>query len=199
MVYTFTLGPRRGWLTRLLGRSPLVRTSDRLEALTLLLVTILVLGAAPIAGAVGTVVYSSHSAAYARQADGRHPVPATVVQDSDLTVRPYSVTATVHARWQDHGRNHEATFAWDRAARAGEHLDIWVDGAGDYAGPPPPPGRAASDAICAGVVLWLAAVTLAAMTFTVVRFRLNRIRHAGWDRALRGLVGDDGGRRSSER
>ena len=198
-MYTFTLGPRRGWLTRLLGRSPLVRTGDRLEALTLLLVTVLVLVAVPIAGAVGTGVYSSHSAAYARQTNGRHTVTATVVQDSGLTVRPFSVMATAHARWQDHGRNHEATFAWDRAVESGEHLTIWVDGAGEYTGPPPPPGRAASDGICAGVVLWLGVVTVAAMVFAVVRFRLNRLRHAAWDRALRGLVDDDGGRRSNER
>ena len=198
-MYTFTLGVRRGWLTRSFGRSPLVRTTDRVEALTLLLVTALVVVTAPIAGAVGTGVYSSHSAAYAEQANGRHAVTATVVQDSPLSVRPYSVTAAVHARWQDLGRNHEATFAWDRPAEAGAHLRIWVDGAGDYAGPPAPAGRAASDAICAGVVMWLAAVTIGAMAVGLVRFRLTRLRHAAWDRALRDLVGDDGGRTSSER
>ena len=198
MVSAFTLGPRRGWLTRPLGRSPLVRAGDRVEALTLVLLTVLVMVAAPIAGAVGTGVYSSHSAAYARQVEGRHTVTATAVRDSDLTVRPYTVTAIAHARWQDRGRIHEAMFAWDRATEAGERLTIWVNGAGDYAGPPPPRGRAASDGICAGAVLWLGVVTIAAMAFAVVRFRLNRLRHAAWDRALRDLV-DDGGRRSSER
>jgi hypothetical protein len=32
----------------------------------------------------------------------------------------------------------------------------------------------------------------------LARFRLDRRRHAQWDRGLRGLVGDDGGRTSSE-
>jgi hypothetical protein len=36
-MQTFTLGLRRSWWIRVLGRNPLVRTSDRVEALVLAL------------------------------------------------------------------------------------------------------------------------------------------------------------------
>jgi hypothetical protein len=198
-VHTFTFGARRGWFARLLGRNPLVRSTDRLEALTLLLAVVLVALAAPIAGAVGTAIYSSHRALYAEQVKTRHTVTATVAQDSAVIVRPFSVTATVHGRWQDRGRNHEGSFVWDRPAKAGQHLTIWVDDRGEYAGPPAPRGRAAAEGASAGVVMWLTAAALGATLVILVRFRLDRRRHAAWDRSLRGLVGDDGGRRNSER
>jgi hypothetical protein len=195
---TFTFGTGRGWLDRLFGRSPLVRGSDRVEAVVLLLAMVAVLVAVPIAGAVGTAVYSSRSAVYQEQARVRYAVTATVVQDSTVTVRPYSVIVAVHARWQDHGRTHDGTFGWDRAAKVGEHLPIWVDDKGDYAGPPAPPKRAAADAVAAGTVMWLAVVAVTGTLIALVRFRLDRHRHDGWDRGLRSLVGDGGGRTSSE-
>ena len=195
---TFTLGPGRGWLARLSGRSPLVRRSDRVEALVLLLALMLVLAAAPVAGAVGTAFYSSRSAFYQEQAKARHNVTATVVQDSTVIVRPYSLLVAVNARWQDHGITHDGTFGWDRTAKAGEHLSIWVDAKGNYAGPPAPPKRAAADAVVAGTIVWLAAVAVAGTLFALVRLRLDRQRRAGWDRGLRSLVGDDGGRTTSE-
>ncbi|AQT79278.1 hypothetical protein B1R94_08360 [Mycolicibacterium litorale] len=190
---------RRSWFTRLFGRSPLVRSSDRVEALTLLLAVIVVLVAMPVAGAVGTAVYSSRSAVYDAELRSRHPVTATVLQDSDATMRPYSVTFAARGRWRDHGVVHEDTFAWNRAVTAGEQLTIWVDEHGDYAGPPARPHRAAADGISAGAVLWMTVVTLAAAMVALVRFRLDRRRHAQWDQGLRTLVDEGGGRTSTDR
>ncbi|MGY4711686.1 Rv1733c family protein [Mycolicibacterium sp. CBM1] len=186
---TIVFRPGRGVLGRLIGRNPLVRSTDRLEALALLLAVALVLVAVPVAGAVGTAVHSSRAAVYAAQVHSRHPVAAAVVRDSDASVRPYSVTFSVHARWSDRGVTHEADVPWDRSVKAGEQLSIWVDNAsGDYAGPPPRPDRAAADAISAAVVLWLSVVTLAASAIGLVRFRLDRRRHAQWDQGLRTLA-----------
>jgi hypothetical protein len=53
---TFTLAPVGGWIVRAFGRNPLVRTSDRIEALLLILAVAVALAAAPIAGAIGTAV-----------------------------------------------------------------------------------------------------------------------------------------------
>jgi len=192
-------GPRLGWFTRLFGRNPLVRISDRIEALTLILGIVVVLGAAPIAGAVGTAVYSSRAAIYQHQLRARHTVTATVLADSTSTVRPYNVSFDVSARWQDRGVQHEDALGWDRPAKAGDRLSIWVNDKGDYVGPPTRPNRAASDAIVAGAVLWLSVITVVAAAFGLIRFRLDRRRQGQWDRGLRDLVGDDGGRTSSER
>ncbi len=198
-MQTFSTRPGRGWLTRLFGRNPLVRASDRIEALTLILGIALVLVAAPVAGAVGTAVYSSRAAVYEQQVRTRHTVAATVLADSTSTVRPYSVSFDVRARWQDRGVQHEDVLGTDRPANAGDRLSIWVNDKGDYVGPPTRPKRAASDAIVAGAVLWLSVITVVAAAIGLTRFRLDRRRHAQWDRGLRGLVGDDGGRTGSER
>ena len=136
---TYFSSPGRGWFTRLFGRNPLVRSSDRIEALTLILGIVLVLLTAPIAGAVGTAVYSSRTAVYEQQVRTRHAVAATVLADSTSTVRPYSVSFDVRARWQDRGVQHETVLGWDRPAKAGERLSIWVNDKGDYTGPPPAP------------------------------------------------------------
>lgn len=195
---TFFSGTGRGWFTRVFGRNPLVRPSDRIEALTLVLGIVLVVLTAPIAGAVGTAVYSSRSADYEQQARSRHTAVATVLEDSTSTVRPYSVSFDLRARWQDHGVQHETVLGWDRPAKAGDRLSIWVNDKGDYAGPPARANRAASDGIVVGALLWLSVITVVAAAIGLARFRLDRRRHAEWDRGLRGLVGDDGGRTSSE-
>ncbi|WP_167099729.1 hypothetical protein [Mycobacterium sp. DL592] len=194
---TIVTGPH-GWLWRLFTRNALVRTSDRVESLVSILAVALVLLALPLAGAIGTEVHASRSAAYQEQVRTRHTVAATVLDDSTSTVRPYEVSFDVHARWYDHGVAHEDVFGWDRPAGVGEKLTIWVDEAGAYTGPPMPPRRAASDGIVAGVVLWLSVLTVVASVTGLVRFRLERRRHAQWDRGLRALVGDDGGRTSTE-
>ena len=149
---TFFSGPGRGWFTRLFGRNPLVRSSDRVEAFMLVVGIVLVLLAAPIAGAVGTAVYSSRAGVYEQQVRTRHTVAATVLADSTSTVRPYTVSFDVRARWQDRGVQHEELLGWDRPANAGDRLSIWVNDKGDYAGPPTGRKRAVSDAIIAGAV-----------------------------------------------
>lgn len=195
---TFIPGPGRGWFTRLFGRSPLVRTTDRIEALILILGIVVALLAVPVAGAVGTAVYSSRGAVYEQQARSRHTVQATVLADSTSAVRPYSVSFDFPARWQYRGVQHETVLGWDRPATAGDRVTVWIDDNGDYAGPPTRPQRAVSDAIIAGAVLWLAVVTVVASAIGLARFRIDRRRDAQWDRGLRSLVGDDGGRTSSD-
>ena len=58
---TFTVRSPRWLVVRLFGRNPLIRISDRIEALALVLTVVVSLLAAPIAAAVGTAVYDSRS------------------------------------------------------------------------------------------------------------------------------------------
>ena len=77
-MQTFTLLPQRWWVVRAFGRNPVVRLSDRVGVLLVLLACAVSIIAAPVAGAVGTAVYDAHSLRYAEQAQTRHPVTATV-------------------------------------------------------------------------------------------------------------------------
>ena len=60
-MQTFTIGLGRGWWVRLLGRNPLVRSSDRIEVMVLSLAVLLTVVAVPVAGAIGTSVYDART------------------------------------------------------------------------------------------------------------------------------------------
>ena len=79
---TFFVARLPKWSIVLFGRNPLVRTSDWVEALVLVLTVFVSLLAVPIACAVGTAVHDSHQQLYAEQAQTRHNVTATVTDDN---------------------------------------------------------------------------------------------------------------------
>ena len=83
---TFTLDWGRSWTIRAFGRNPLVRFSDRVEAVVLVLVFATALAVIPVAGAIGTAVYESRARLYTEQAQTRHTVAATAIEDSTIIV-----------------------------------------------------------------------------------------------------------------
>ena len=68
-MQTFTLLPERWWVVRVFGRNPLVRLSDRVGVLLVLLALVVSIIAAPVAGGVGTAVYDAHSRSIRAGAD----------------------------------------------------------------------------------------------------------------------------------
>jgi hypothetical protein len=77
----FTIGLGNHWWVQAFGRSPLVRRSDRIEAIVLVLAVILIVVAIPIAGAIGTFVLDERTRAYAEEAHSRHQVLATATDE----------------------------------------------------------------------------------------------------------------------
>jgi hypothetical protein len=69
---TFTLDPRRWPLMCAFGRSPLVRVTDRLEALVMVLAIVVSLLAAHVGGAVGTAVYDGRRQQYGAEVRTEH-------------------------------------------------------------------------------------------------------------------------------
>ena len=103
---TFTLSLGRCWIIRALGRNPLVRFSDRVEAVVLVLVFATALVVTPVAGAIGTAVYEARARLYAEQAQTRHTVAATAIEDSTVIVEQDDEAFRVHARWHANGVEH---------------------------------------------------------------------------------------------
>ena len=201
---TFTVRlPRWSVLLRLLGRDPLVRTTDRIEALVLVLVVALSLLAAPITAAVGTAVYDSGRQAYAEQADTRHTVAATVtdVPASQQVLR--TGTITVPARWTAGGAEHTGAVKAQSTAKTGDRIEIWVDNNGAQVPAPTPTSRAAVEAVTGALVIWISVAAIAATVFTATRAICDRIRFTGWQHDLDSLVGNGDGHqhpgRTSER
>lgn len=156
---------------------------------------VLVILATPFVAATGTAFHDVRAGVYTDQALHRHSVVVMAVEESTTIARPNWVEFDVMARWYAGGAYHVESVESPGYVRVGERFPIWVDEAGEPAGPPQPIGRAGADAVGVAVLLWLGVVAVAAGGYGVVRHRLNRARHAAWDREFVALT-DGGGRRN---
>jgi hypothetical protein len=179
---------------RLFSRNPLVRACDRIESAVFAFVLLFVIIATACAGVFGTAIYDARAQTYREQAQTRHAVVATAVADSELAVSPETTAFTVQARWRSSGIDHTELLGWNSSVKAGEPLTIWVDDHGNRVEQPSPVERAAVDALLAAAVGWLIVVAAAAQVVVVVRAHAVRMRDAQWERDIRCLVDDDGGR-----
>ncbi|CQD20082.1 transmembrane protein [Mycobacterium europaeum] len=177
---TFTLDPRRWRVTRLVGRNPLLRRTDRIEALVVLVALIVTLIAVPVAGVVGAVTYEARDRVYTREAHERHLVTARV---TDARVEDFGLTV-VQAKWPGPSGERSGTVELTQRAEAGGTVEIWVDRGGSPVVAPTPTWLAAGEAVGVAVVTALAATMVMATIVAVVRSRLDRIRDALWERDL---------------
>nr|WP_247649761.1 hypothetical protein [Mycobacterium ulcerans] len=93
---TFKLDPRDWWIARIVGRNPLLRRADRVEALVVLIALAASLVAIPVAAVLGAVVFNARADQYAEQAQVRHPVTAEV---TGTTRNPNTEAVVVQVRW----------------------------------------------------------------------------------------------------
>jgi hypothetical protein len=189
---TFTLDPRSWLIGRVFGRNPLLRRTDRIEALTTLVVLAVSLIAIPVAGVVGDEVYGARYHVYAQEAGARHTVMATVT-DTSPTLGADSGTIVVQARWPVAAGERAGTFEHRAPVKLGDRIEMWVDKDGNPVRPPTPTWHAVGDAVgTAMAVLLILAVAMASLV-TGVHSRLDRVRDAEWEREIRCLQ-EDGGR-----
>lgn len=191
---TFTVPLRSSWWLRLLGHHPLVRGSDRLEAIVVALVAVAVVLVTPVAGAVGTSVHEKQVALYQRQVATQHDVSAVVTADSTRLLDPYAVGTLTPLRWTTDGVPHAEVVRSSAMLKRGEHMSIRVDDRGARLFEPPRPWQPVVDAVCAALSTWLGAVVGAVALLLVVRARLDKYRRAAWERELEDLRADGGSR-----
>ncbi|BBZ14150.1 Rv1733c family protein [Mycobacterium branderi] len=176
----------------LLGRSPLLRGSDRIEGLVLVLaIAIAVLGI-PVAAAVGTVVHDARQQVYAEQAQDRRLVTAVVTDTGIATTPPRKPgkTIAVKARWVADGAEHTGVVAAQHTVKPGDAIDIWVHEDGAPAGAPT--RTAVDEAVAAALALWLCVGLAAAALFISTRAALDLVRYRQWQRDFDSMAGDAG-------
>jgi hypothetical protein len=122
-------------------------------------------------------------------------VVAKAVDESKPAASPETTASTVHARWQVNGVDHADVLGY--AVKAGEPLQIWVDSDGNRVDQPTPIARADMDALSVAIVGWLIVAVAAARVVATVCAHVNRMRDAQWEREIRSLVEDNGGRTNS--
>ena len=181
------------WLRRLLVRNPLVRASDRIEAAAILSRSLRRCWSCPFAGALGTAVYDNRVHAFTSERLAVHEVEATATHDSSVTRLPYQSSVLTPLQWQFAGHTHTDIVSTPKDMEVGEKTSIWVDAAGDRMERPPSDLDAAIDAVMAAFGIWVAVAGGGAAGWALLRYRLNRMRYAAWDRELDDLA-DNGGR-----
>jgi hypothetical protein len=189
-MQAFTFNMTRWRTIRAFGRNPLVRISDRIEAMVVVSAVTISILAAPVAGAIGTAVYDARSRVYAEEAHTRQPMTAivTTTKHSAAVVRPYTNTTVVHVRWRVAGIERDDTFASKDAVAVGDRIVIWVNGTGERVQPPTPASQAVTEAVWVGVPLWLVVMGVAAALIAVVRWRLDCRHDTDWEREIRELA-----------
>ncbi|MDT5290007.1 MAG: hypothetical protein QOF88_4896 [Mycobacterium sp.] len=186
------------WYVHALGVNPLIRITDRLEALAVLAALMSALIAIPAAAQAGNLVYESAAHTADEQAHDRHAVQALVVEGSrrmptDPEGPAADGPASVRAQWRDgtHMRTEQITSP--SMAKAGESLTIWLDGTGKVVAAPMTADDAGlSVAVAAGTV-WIAIVACAALAAFLIRRGLDRSRDHAWERELHLLAHNDDG------
>jgi hypothetical protein len=188
---TFAIGLGNRWWIRALGRNPLVRRSDRIEALVLCLAAVLTVVSIPIAGAIGTFVYEDRTRLYAEEAQNRHQVTATAIEDGSVVMQQRSVSFTAPAAWSAAGRDYSQIVTWSGPVKVGDQQSIWVNSDGVKVGPSSP-SRAAADAVAIAINVWLGVAAASAGLVYAVRRGLDHRRHAQWDCELNASRQNDG-------
>ncbi|GAA2067157.1 hypothetical protein GCM10009801_14260 [Streptomyces albiaxialis] len=139
----------------------------------------------PAAGlAAGVAVYGVESAARQEQLATRHPVPATLLED---TLGPLSRTADdygnvpARARWRTtDGRTHTGTARVASDRSKGDRVRIWLTPQDRPAPPPKPWSEVWSAALVTGLVGSALAAALVVGVRWRLRSRLDEARLAAW-------------------
>ncbi|MFI7670647.1 hypothetical protein [Nocardia sp. NPDC049526] len=168
--------PRCG-LLRIWSPNPLLRPSDRLEAVLRLMVAFAVLVAIPVAAALGTDAYAD---ARTRTEDTAKSVVSAVITAEPERTPSHLLEAPV--QWIQNGRPGTATVRVSRDAGAGDRVTVWLGATGAPTAVPRRPGTAAMTGIGVGVVVlngtWVVAWLLLQGSTRV----LARHHRAQWDR-----------------
>ncbi|MFC9439602.1 hypothetical protein [Nocardia sp. NPDC057030] len=140
----------RWWSTQPWSPNPLLRKSDRLEAVVRLLAVAAVLVAVPVAGALGTAAYTESAARIGAEHAARHSVTAVLTEDP---VRSAGQEYRARVRWDDNGRSGTEVVAVRRGMVAGDHATVWLGADGAVTAEPRRPAAAAMVGIGVGVVV----------------------------------------------
>lgn len=183
----------RTWCQCLVGRNPLVRSSDRLQARALLAIVVVAAVALPAAGAVGGAVYDGRVQDFAQHRATLREIAVTATADSRPANAGYSKYHFTPVRWtvDDTVRTDELRTPY--VVKSGERQLVWVDDTGARVAVPLGPEDATTQAVVIGCLLWLLIAGAGGACWFLLRLRLDGSRDDGWERDLAGQR-DDGGR-----
>ena len=167
----------------LLGSGPLKRRSDRVEMVSRLVLTLVLVLAVPVALAVGTVARGDAADVAAAQAASRTQVTAVLIEDTvDVTLGAAGDRQYTLARWTAaDGRTGEARVAAPVGSTAGQEVRAWIDADGRVTRGPMSGSEMTDRAMVHGALAFLVLSALALGGHGAVCLVLARSRSRQWD------------------
>jgi len=175
--------PGRGIRRFTLGSGPLKRTSDRLEFLSRVLLTAVLLATVAIALAVATATYSGGRAEVAQEAAERQRVSARLLEDAVAPVGSGNGVdvGRAPAIWTaPSGAERSGPVPARLDAEAGSTVLVWVDRAGARTTRPLSTGDVVGRALGAAVLTYAGIAVVAIGGHLVVHRLLDRSRYRRW-------------------
>jgi hypothetical protein len=183
---------RLRWHIRAFGFNPLIRVTDRLEALAVLAVVVTALFAVPAATHAGALVYDTGKRIADEQAHSRHSVEALVVEGTGLPM-DLETPAYVRAQWSEGTQVRTAHVVSPATVKAGDQMTIWLNDSGKVVAAPLRADDAKLNAIVAAGTVWIAIVVFSTLVARLIRRGLDRSRDRAWTRELQLLAYNDDG------
>lgn len=175
---------RRYWL----GRNPLRRRSDRLEAAAVAAALIMLLFSVWPAVVVGRSVYERGLQAERAGQGIRQSVTATLARDAPYTLPTGSGEdgaepgSHAPARWMaPSGHWKMGEVAVPAGTRAGTSVKVWIDGHGELTTPPTSHADTLTGATVAAFLVVVGSAATLSLAFRAFRGLLDRGRYAAWD------------------
>ncbi|MBJ7337057.1 hypothetical protein [Mycolicibacterium sp.] len=192
MAITLFAGRLR-WHLRALGFNPLIRVSDRLEALAVLGVLVVALLSVPLAARAADQVYDAGMRTAAEQSHSRHSVDAMAIDGRATLPADFQGSDYVRVQWREGTTLHTDRVVTPAPVMAGEALTIWLNDTGKVVAAPLTPEDAELSALGAGGTVWATIVACSALIAFVIRRRLDRSRLRAWERELHLMAHNDDG------
>jgi hypothetical protein len=188
----------RVWRARPWNTNPLMRATDRFEAVVRILAAVAVLLAVPVAGAAGTAGYRAAAVRISSDNAAKSVVTAmitgepkrAVVLSARAEVTEYHFQAPV--RWNQDGRSGTATVEVSAAAKRGDEIPVWLNPDGSQTGPPQRSSVASGKGIGAGLAVLVEIWAGALAVVVVTAWALDGRRRAHWEREWRQVAQQTG-------
>lgn len=176
-----------------LGRNPLVRFSDRIEAFAVLMVFVVAALAVPFASQAGDNAYNARMRIVDEQLRTRHSIEAVAVSNATPTPGRYNRPGPVRAEWREGSEVRSEMVNTPTPVSPGATVTVWLDNTGTVVAPPDTPQVARAVAAGRAWTLWLGTVVGAVLVAYASRRILDRSRARSWERELLVLAHNDDG------
>jgi len=170
----------------LLGHGPLKRTSDRLQALSRVLLLASMIAAVPMAVAIGCAESTSLHETAARQAADRHLATATLLTDAPASDQntaegPADGKVLTLATWASRdGSRHRGHVPAPAGAPVGTAVRVWIDTHGAVTSHPLPASDITAEVVVLGSLIALSLPSTAAVLHLFAVCALDSARDRRW-------------------